>query len=91
MAYCSSCGNEVQPHAKFCPECGTTIATTSQSAPKAITPKPRRPVFGLLGIILLLIGILIVFSNVTVGLVVGLLGLFVLIGALITGNVKMFG
>jgi len=47
--------------------------------------------FGLLGLVLIIVGLVTLFANTTAGLLIGLLGLLILIGALITGNVKILG
>ncbi len=39
--YCSKCGNEVAPGAKFCPKCGNAIAQgAAATAPEATRPAP---------------------------------------------------
>ena len=43
MAYCSSCGSEVQ--GKFCPKCGAPAGASQESAP----PSPPQPAYGTAG------------------------------------------
>lgn len=37
MAFCSNCGKELTPGAKFCADCGTPVAPTTSSEPKRTT------------------------------------------------------
>ena len=37
MAFCSNCGKELTPGAKFCADCGTPVAPTASSEPKRTT------------------------------------------------------
>ena len=99
MPYCQHCGAQVREGAKFCQECGkppfgNAQSVTPQPTPSVAQPRPekrKRPIIGFIGMILLIIGVIVVFSNVTAGLIVGVIGLAVLVFALFTGNVKLFG
>ncbi len=39
MAYCTTCGNQVAPAARFCPKCGSPVDTPAQP----IAPAPAQP------------------------------------------------
>jgi hypothetical protein len=42
MAFCSTCGNELDEAAKFCPNCGRSLA---EGAPVPVSKDPRKNVF----------------------------------------------
>ena len=94
MAYCRNCGTELSDKIKFCPECGQPsgdIQTPPAPTPALPAETKKRPILGLVGILLLLIGFVTVLNYVIIGLLIILFGLGILIFALITGNVKVFG
>jgi len=92
MPFCQKCGAELQENAKFCPECGQPTGTAPVPSVSAeTTTTQRKPILGLIGIVLILIGIGVAFANATIGILVLLVGVIILIFALFTGNVKVFG
>lgn len=44
MKYCSNCGAELTPGAKFCIKCGAPVAVAQANAPVTPTPQPSAPV-----------------------------------------------
>lgn len=40
MKYCSTCGQQIEEHAKFCPHCGSTQSAQA-SVPQPVTPTGR--------------------------------------------------
>jgi TM2 domain-containing membrane protein YozV/RNA polymerase subunit RPABC4/transcription elongation factor Spt4 len=43
MVYCTSCGAEVQPAAKFCPNCGKPMDTSPPPTPQSQAQNPSLP------------------------------------------------
>ena len=57
MAFCNSCGADLQPGAKFCAKCGVTLPATGPAA--IASPPPPAQGGGTLKIILIVVGVLV--------------------------------
>jgi hypothetical protein len=71
MAFCNSCGASLEPGAKFCPKCGTTIpmaGAISAAVPSA--PASRPPGSGAIKIILIVVAVIVVLGIVGIGTLV---------------------
>lgn len=76
MAFCSSCGANVDAGAKFCAKCGATMAGAAAAAPatsQTTAPAPAKGGSGALKVILIILGILLLFV-VMISAVVGYVG-----------------
>ena len=71
MAFCNSCGATLEPGAKFCPKCGTTIpmaGAISATVPSA--PGTRPPGSSAIKIVLMVVAVIVVLGMVGIGTLV---------------------
>ena len=71
LAFCNSCGATLEPGAKFCPKCGTTVpmaAAIPAASPAAPVPPAQRS--GALKIILIVIALVFVLGVLGIGTLV---------------------
>jgi flagellar basal body-associated protein FliL len=71
LAFCNSCGATLEPGAKFCPKCGTTVpmaAAIPATSPAAPVPPAQRS--GALKIILIVIALVFVLGVLGIGTLV---------------------
>lgn len=78
MAFCTSCGANVEAGAKFCAKCGAAMAGAAPAAPAAAVPSgqaaaPAKGGSGALKVILIILGILLLFV-VMISAVAGYVG-----------------
>jgi flagellar basal body-associated protein FliL len=71
MAFCNSCGATLEPGAKFCPKCGTTVPMAS-ALPATVPPLPAPPPQGSSALKIILIVVAVIF-------VLGILGIGTLV------------
>ncbi len=66
MTYCTTCGNQLAPGARFCPKCGAAVGGAPQPValpvppPQAFAPPQKRSGLPVLLIILALLGLIVV-------------------------------
>ena len=41
MAFCGTCGNQIEEGVKFCPACGAALQVAN---PETVQPEPQQPV-----------------------------------------------
>jgi uncharacterized OB-fold protein len=71
MAFCNSCGATLEPGARFCPKCGTTLPIVA-AVPATVPPAPATPSqgSGALKIILIVVAVVFVLGILGIGTLV---------------------
>ena len=71
MAFCNSCGATLEPGAKFCPKCGTTVPMAA-AVPTTVPPAPASPSqgSGALKVILIVVAVIFVLGILGIGTLV---------------------
>ena len=70
MAFCNSCGSNVEPGARFCPKCGAPAASAApaaSSSPVSLPPAPPAKSSSALKIILIVVAAIVVLGIVGMG------------------------
>ncbi|HWY58478.1 MAG TPA: zinc ribbon domain-containing protein [Terriglobales bacterium] len=71
MAFCNSCGATLEPGAKFCPKCGTTVPMAAAIPATVPSPPPTSPQgSGALKIILIVVAVVIALGILGIGTLV---------------------
>ena len=71
MAFCNSCGATLEPGARFCPKCGTTVPVVA-AVPATVPPAPATPSqgSGALKVILIVVAVVFVLGILGIGTLV---------------------
>ena len=71
MAFCNSCGATLEPGARFCPKCGTTVPVVA-ALPATVPPAPATPSqgSGALKVILIVVAVVFVLGILGIGTLV---------------------
>lgn len=73
--YCTRCGTPLRPDARFCTNCGSSVALSVISVPEEAAPvKKESPAWGIWCLILSLASLLILFSG---GIAVTVMGILI--------------
>ena len=67
MAFCNSCGTSLEPNAKFCPKCGSTVPVTTKvpvASSANLPPTPAPGSTNALKIVLIVVGAIVVLGIV---------------------------